>query len=51
MTENTLAYLYNQVNPFHVTNLFLYPMKTSENQRGFLMFLGGIERGQWHEMS
>ena len=37
------------INTFHVTGLFLYPLKTSENQR-FLMFSEGIERDQWHEM-
>ena len=30
-------------NPFHVTGLFLYPLKTSENQ-SFLVFSGGIEQ-------
>ena len=30
---------------------FLYPLKISENQsRSFLMFLGDIERDQWHTM-
>ena len=29
--------------PFHTAGLFLYPLKTSKNQR-FLMFPGGIER-------
>ena len=33
-------------NPFHATGFFLYPLKTS----GFLMFSGGKERNQWHEM-
>ena len=28
------------INPFHATGLFRYP----------LMFSGGIERDQWHEM-
>ena len=39
-------------NSFHATNLFLYPLKTSENQktRGFLMFSGGIKREQWHKL-
>ena len=32
-------------NPFHVTDLFLYPLKTSEN-----LFSGAIKRGQWYEM-
>ena len=36
-------------HPFHATNLFRYPLKTLEN-KGFLMFSGGIERDQWHEM-
>ena len=36
-------------NPFHATDLFRYPLETSENQN-FLMFSGGIERDQWHEM-
>ena len=30
-------------NPFHATGLLLRPLK-----RGFLMFLGGVESGQWH---
>ena len=34
------------INPFHATGPFRYPLKTSEH----LMFSGGIERGQWHEM-
>ena len=47
--------LFSCLNPFHATGLFRYPQQTSENQRysdvrGFLMFLGGIERDQWHEM-
>ena len=37
---------YNTLDPFHVTGLFLHPLKT----KGFLMFPGGVERGQWHEM-
>ena len=50
--------LWKVFNSFHVTSIFLYPrplvyfytpwkhQKTSV----FLMFLGGIERDQWHEM-
>ena len=34
------------INPFYATDLFLYPLKTSENQR----FSWGIKRDQWHEM-
>ena len=33
------------LNPLHATDLFRYLLKT-----GFLMFSGGIERGQWYEM-
>ena len=32
-------------NPFHDTDLFLYPLKTSEN-----FFSGAIKRDQWHKM-
>ena len=35
---------------FYGTGLFLPPMKTSENIRGFLMFSGGIEREHRNEM-
>ena len=37
------------LNPFNATDLFWYPLKTSENQR-LLMFSGVIKRDQWHEM-
>ena len=37
------------INPFHDTDLFWYPLKTSENPC-FPVFSGGIERDQWHEM-
>ena len=40
---------YHGFNLFHATDLFWYPLKTSENQM-FLMFSGGIKRDQWHEM-
>ena len=40
------AFFANIFNPFHVTSLVWYPLKTS----GFLMFSEGIERDQWHEM-
>ena len=33
-------------NSYLATGLFLYPLKTS----GFLMFSGGIEKDQWHEI-
>ena len=35
------------VKPFHTFGLLLYPHKASENQ----MFLGGIEKEQWHKMA
>ena len=38
-------------NLFHVTSLFLYPFKTSENLRFSNVFGVGIERDQWHKMS
>ena len=34
------------INPFHATGIFLYPLKTSGNQR----FSGVMKRDQWHEM-
>ena len=37
----------NLVNLFHAIGLFLYPLKTLEN---LWLFLGGIERGQVHEI-
>ena len=40
---------YYVVNPFHTTGLFIYPLKTSE-YLWFFMFLGGIEKDQWHHM-
>ena len=36
-------------NSFHASGLFLYSLKTSENQK-FSDVSGGIERDQWHEM-
>ena len=43
-TEQQSLNLFNQ---FHLTGLFLYPLKTSEVS-GFLIFSGGIERDQSH---
>ena len=37
------------MNPYHVIGLFLYPLKTSKNQK-LSDVLGGIERDQSHEM-
>ena len=37
------------LNPFHVTGLFLYLLKTSENL-WFSDVFKGIERDQWQEM-
>ena len=36
-------------NPYYASGFFLYPLEKSETQ-GILMFSGGIEREQWHEM-
>ena len=38
------------INPFHASGLFLYPLKTSETS-AFLMFSGGTERDQCHDIS
>ena len=38
----------NFINPFLATGHFLYPWK--QKTKGFLIFSGGIERGQWHKM-
>ena len=40
---------YDYFNPFYATDLFWYPLKTSENQR-FPDVFRGIKRDQWHEM-
>ena len=37
-------------NPFYATGLFLYPLKTSENQKFSDVFMGYRKR-PWHEMS
>ena len=37
------------IDTFQVADLFLYPLKTSENWR-FPDIPAGIEREQWHEM-
>ena len=31
---------HQKINPFHAIGLFLYPLKTSENQRFFNVFRG-----------
>ena len=40
----------NVINPFHATDLFLYPLKTLENKIDFLVFSAGIDRNQRHDM-
>ena len=35
-------------NPFHITDLLLYPAKNI--RKFFPVFSGGIEIGKWHEM-
>ena len=42
--------IHGEVTSNYATGLFLYLLKTSENQR-FLMFLGGTERDQLHGMA
>ena len=41
--------LCQSINPYGVTGLFLYPLKTQENQR-FSEIFRGIEIDHWHEM-
>ena len=43
--NKTKIFFMKLVNPFHAS-LFRHPLKT----KGFLMFSGGIDRDQWHEM-
>ena len=38
------------ISSFHVTSLFLYPTKTSENLWFSDFLRGGIERDKWHEI-
>ena len=38
------------VNPFVSNARFLYPLKTSENRKVFLMFSGGREKVHWKQM-
>ena len=44
------------LNPFHISGLFLYPLKTLENVwfnlwfSVFLIFSGGIERDQCYKL-
>ena len=49
VTVSSLSSKFVFINSFHVSDLFLYPLKASEKQR-FLMFSGGIKRDQWNEM-
>ena len=39
----------NEINPFHATALFLYPLKTSENL--WLMSAGDIKKNGWANWS
>ena len=45
--EDERIWEYALFDPFHVTGLFLCPLKTSEN---LWMFAGGIKRDQWYEL-
>ena len=43
--------LYNDVIPFHATDLFQYPLKISENQRFSDVFWGyGRRPVTWHKL-
>ena len=44
------AKLFILLYPVDVIGLFLYPLKASEKNSGFLVFSGGKERDQWYEM-
>ena len=46
----TSTILTTLLSPFHVTGLFIYPLKTSENPLNSWCFQGGIERDQWHNI-
>ena len=49
--ENALTTMWRNypINPFHATSLFLYPLKTSENQRLSDIFRGKLKEtsGMW----
>ena len=45
----SILFLYSFYTLSVLYGLFLNPVKASENI-GFLMFSGGLERDQWHEM-
>ena len=38
------------IHAFYTTDLFLCVPKNRQKTFGFLIFLGGLERDQWHEM-
>ena len=40
----SIARLEEEINPFHATDLFWYPLKTSENQRCFNVYRGYQKR-------
>ena len=48
-TENFKNQSINLINPFHASDLFWYPLKTSANL-WFSDVFRGINRNQWHEM-
>ena len=37
-------------DPFYASGFFLYLPRKHQKTRGFLMFSGGIEIDQWHEI-
>ena len=46
---NLVAELHCDINLFHATDLFLYPL-IQQKTSGFLLISGGIEIDQKHEM-
>ena len=47
--QGSLIQISSSVNLFLPNIPFLYPLKTSENQR-LQIFPGGLKRGHWEEM-
>ena len=43
-TNGSSPIIVSNINPLQPGVAFLYPLKTSENLKGFLMFSGGIEK-------
>ena len=50
MNVNTDIFVKNIFNPFHGTDVFSVLSEINQKTRGCLMFSGGIEGDQCHEM-